>query len=220
MEVIIQPLLLQRFPGLRVLLRRINGLQVERENSQLQRFRDNVVEEIKRKYQLATVKDEPIFRAYRDFFWRAGIDPTKTRPAAEALIRRILSGKPLPTINTLVDAYNLASIQTGVALGAFDARKLKGDLTLRLAKSGEKFLGISMSEPILLKGVELVVSDEEKPIAIYPYRDAEDTKVTLETKDLCLLVCGAPGIGAEHLEWAAGVAVDYITRFCGGREVG
>lgn len=219
MKINVQPLLLQRFPGLQVLLRSISGLRVERENGQLELFKERVIEEIKGKYRLETVKDEPVFRAYRDFFWRAGIDPTKTRPAAEALIRRILSGKPLPKINTLVDSYNLASTQTGVALGAFDAGKLKGDLTLRLAKKGEKFLGIGMSQPIILEGVELVVSDEEKLIAIYPYRDSEETKVTLETTDLCLLVCGAPGIEGRKLAEAADTAVEYITRFCGGAEV-
>lgn len=219
MKITIQPLLLQRFPGLQVLLRSLTGMRVEREDSQLQLFKERIIEEIKGKYRLETVKDEPIFRAYRDFFWRAGIDPTKTRPAAEALIRRILSGKPLPTINTLVDSYNLASIQTGVALGAFDAEKLRGDLTLRLANKGERFLGIGMSQPIMLEGVELVVSDEEKLIAIYPHRDSEETRVTLETTDLCLLVCGAPEIDERKLAEAAETAVEYITRFCGGAEV-
>jgi len=216
MRIIIQPQLEQQFPGLRVLLRRIDGLRVERERIDLQQFKDEIVREIKNKYDLATVKDEPVFRAYRDFFWRAGIDPTKVRPAAEALIRRILSGKPLPTINTLVDSYNLASVHTGIALGAFDAGRLRGDLTLRQANGGEKFLGIGMDGPIVLEGNELVVSDEDKPIAIYPYRDAEETKVTLETRDLCLLICGAPGIEEEILEKASSIAVGYITRFCGG----
>ncbi|MEM3452250.1 MAG: phenylalanine--tRNA ligase beta subunit-related protein [Candidatus Hadarchaeum sp.] len=219
MKITIQPLLLQRFPGLQVLLRRLTGLRVERESDQLQLFKEKIAEEIKRKYRLETVKDEPVFRAYRDFFWRAGIDPTKTRPAAEALIRRILAGKPLPTINTLVDSYNLASMQTGVALGAFDAGKLRGDLTLRLANKGEKFLSIGMDLPIVLNGVELVVSDEEKLIAIYPHRDSEETKVTLETRDLCLLICGAPGMEEQKLVEAAETAVEYITRFCGGTEV-
>ncbi|MGQ9788342.1 MAG: B3/B4 domain-containing protein [Candidatus Hadarchaeaceae archaeon] len=219
MKISIQPLLLQRFPGLQVLLRNITGLRVEKENHQLQLFKEKIIMEMKGKYRLETVKDEPVFKAYRDFFWRAGIDPTKTRPAAEALIRRILSEKPLPTINTLVDSYNLASLKTGLALGAFDAARLKGDLMLRLAHKGEKFLGIGMSRYTVLDGVELVVSDDEKLIAIYPYRDSEETRVTLETRELCLLVCGAPGIDGQKLAEAAETAVEYITKFCGGAEV-
>lgn len=219
MKITVQPVILERFPGLQVLLRIIDGLTVGDKSEKLQAFKQRVVEETKQRYNIATVKDEPAFRAYRDFFWSAGIDPTKVRPAAEALIRRILAGKPVPTINTLVDSYNLASIRTGIALGAFDAGKLKGDLTLRLAQAGEKFLGIGMSEPITLGGNELVVADEEKLIAVYPYRDAEGTKVTAATRNLCLLVCGAPGIGEGALVEASRVAVDYITKFCGGTEV-
>ncbi len=219
MKITVESRLLEKFPGLQVLLRRIDGMAVSDGSDKLQAFKADVVDEIRRKYDLATVKDAPVFRAYRDFFWRAGIDPTKVRPAAEALIRRVLAGKPLPTINTLVDSYNLASIRTEVALGAFDARKLKGDLTLRAAQPGEKFRGIGMDGPIVLAGNEPVVADEEKLIAVYPYRDADDTKVTTVTKDLCLLVCGAPGIDGEKLNEAAKVAVDYIVNFCGGAEV-
>ena len=201
---------------MKVFICRVDGLLVKKEKAELQLFKERVSEEIKQKYDLATVKDAPVFRAYRDFFWRAGIDPTKVRPAAEALIRRVLAGKPIPTINTLVDSYNLASIHTGIAMGAFDADRLSGDLTLRLTHNGEKFLGIGMGEPIELSGNELVVSDAEKLIAIYPYRDADETKATLDTKSVCLLICGAPGIGEDILKGASLVAVDYITRFCGG----
>ena len=201
---------------MRVLVCRVDGVRIKKEKDELQRFKEKVAEETKQKYNLATVKDVPIFRAYRDFFWRIGIDPTKDRPAAEALIRRIIAGKPLPTINTLVDAYNLASIKSCISIGAFNARKLKGDLVLRLAREGEEFVGIGMEKPVVLEGNEVVVSDSEKLIAIYPYRDADGTKVTEETEDVLLLICGAPGIEEKILNDAARITIEYITRFCGG----
>lgn len=212
--------LAQRFPELCALVARVEGVSVEKEKAELQAFKREIAEETKETYDLATVKDAPIFRAYRDFFWRVGIDPTKVRPAAEALVRRILAGKPIPTINTLVDTYNLASIRTGVAMGAFDANKLRGELELRFAREGEKFVGIGMNEPIELKGNELVVADAEKLIAVYPYRDADETKVTEATKNVLLLICGVPGIERQILANAAEVAVEFITRFCGGKVVG
>ncbi len=216
MRISIQPQLKEHFPELRVLICRVDGVRVEREKSELQQFKEEIIEEIKRAYDLATVKDVQIFRAYRDFFWRIGIDPTKNRPAAEALIRRVLAGKPLPTINTLVDAYNLASIKSCISIGAFDDGKLRGDLELRLSRKGENFTGIGMEKPVVLDGNEVVVSDSEKLIAIYPYRDAEDTKVTGATKDVLLLICGAPGIDEGTLKNSAQATIDCITRFCGG----
>ncbi|MFH0748736.1 MAG: phenylalanine--tRNA ligase beta subunit-related protein [Candidatus Bathyarchaeota archaeon] len=149
-------------------------------------------------------------------FWRIGVDPTKSRPAAEALIRRILRGGSLPTINTLVDSYNLASIETEIALAAFDARKVKGELLMHSSQIGEKFQGIGLDQPMTFQGGEIVVSDNEKMIAVYPHRDAEETKVIEATEDVLLMVCGVPGIPKQTLLKAGTIALKYITRFGNG----
>jgi DNA/RNA-binding domain of Phe-tRNA-synthetase-like protein len=205
-----------RFSDLKVLTYNIKDVKVEKQNAELEKFKGEITEKAKEKYDLNSVRNLPTFRAYRDFFWRVGIDPTKNRPAAEALIRRVLRGNTMPRINTLVDAYNLASIKTEMALAAFDANKLKGDLIMRFAEKREKFLGIGMEKPMLLQGGEIVISDNQKLVAIYPYRDADSTKITEKTKNVMLLVCGVPGIGEVTLQNAAQVALEYITSFCGG----
>jgi DNA/RNA-binding domain of Phe-tRNA-synthetase-like protein len=205
-----------RFSDLTALTCNVKDIKVEKQNVVLEKFKDEITEKAREKYDLDSVKNLPTFRAYRDFFWRVGIDPIKNRPAAEALMRRILGGRTIPRINTLVDAYNLVSIKTEIALAAFDANKLKGDLLMRFSEKGEKFLGIGMEKPMLLQVGEIVVSDSEKLVAIYPYRDADGTKITEKTKNAVLLVCGVPGIGEETLENAAQMALEYITSFCGG----
>jgi DNA/RNA-binding domain of Phe-tRNA-synthetase-like protein len=208
-----------KFPGLRANLCEITGLSVQNRSPALEELRDVVVNEIKSTYTLETLKDVPTFRAYRDFFWRVGIDPTKIRPAAEALIRRILADKPLPNINTLVDAYNLASVRTGVALAAFDQEKVHGKFLMRQAKASEEFFGIGMDKPMRLSGVEVIVADKEKLVAVYPYRDADSSKVTESTQDIVLMVCGCPGIRDETLSSAEKVAVEMILHICNGKKV-
>jgi len=207
-----------RFPDLTVLTLHIKGVQIQKRGAELEKFKVEVMIQVRNDYNLDSVKDHPTFRAYRDFFWSIKIDPTKIRPAAEALIRRILAGKPLPSINTLVDAYNLASIKSRIALATFDADKLEGDLLMRFAEEGEQFIGIGMKKPLILKGGEIVVSDDQKLIAVYPYRDADNTKVTEETENIMMLVCGVPSIPKENLENASRVALEYITRFCDGEK--
>lgn len=216
MTFVIDAKLKERFPGLQVLVCSVKNVSVNNDSAELQEFKDEVAERVRKKYNLESLKDESVFRAYRDFFWQVGIDPTKNRPAGEALIRRILSGKSIPKINTFVDAYNLASIDTGIAIGAFDADELQGDLTLRFAREGEEFVGIGMEKSIKLKGNEMVVSDAKKLIAIYPYRDADSTKIIESTKNVLLLICGAPEIDEKILNRTAQVAIEYVTRFCGG----
>jgi len=205
-----------RYPGLDVLTCTFANVVVEKKKLELEKFKEEVIKEVKGKYTLDSLKDAPTFRAYRDFFWRVGIDPTKTRPAAEALIRRILRDNPIPNINTIVDVYNLASIKTEIALAAFDIQELEGDLVMRFARRGENFLGIGMEKPIELEGGEVVISDDQKLVAIYPHRDAHRSKVTEKTRNILLLVCGVPGITMDVLARAATVAIEYITRFCGG----
>ena len=207
-----------RFPDLTVLTLSIKGVHIQKRRDELEKFKAEVMRQVRNDYNLESVKDHPTFRAYRDFFWSIKIDPTKIRPAAEALIRRILAGKTLPCINTLVDAYNLASIKSRIALATFDADKLKGNLLMRFAEEGEQFYGIGMEKPLILKGGEIVVSDEEKLIAVYPYMDADNTKVTKGTENITIVVCGVPGITEETLENASRVALEYINRFCGGEK--
>ena len=216
MRLIIKEDVRAKFPDMSVFLAELDDLKVLERSDELESFKEQVYENIRSRFSLDSLKDDPIIRAYRDFFWRIGIDPTKIRPASEALIRRILSGKSLPTINTLVEAYNLASAESRIALAAFDADKIEGDqLTMRFAEGGEEFLGIGMDKPRVLRGGEIVVSDSKRLVAIYPYRDADYSKVTLETTRIYLMMCGVPGIDLESLKKAENIATKYILRFCG-----
>lgn len=92
-----------RFPDLNVLILRLNRVKVEERRDDLMRFGEEIINGV-RKLARAQLKNLPIVRAYRDFFWRVGVDTTKSRPASEALIKRVLSGKKILNINTLVDA--------------------------------------------------------------------------------------------------------------------
>jgi len=205
-----------KFPSLSALVMRLEGAEVRLEDPELEAFKEEVIERIRSRWALEQLREHPVFRAYRDFFWRVGVDPTKTRPASEALIRRVLRGRSLPRINTFVDAYNLASMEAAVPLAAFDMAWLSGDLLMREATMGEEFLGIGMEKPVVLEGGEVVVEDGEKLVAIYPYRDAEVAKITVDTEDILMLVCGVPNVGSDILKQAERISAEYVTRFCGG----
>jgi len=140
------------------------------------------------------------FRSLRDLYWRIGIDPTKTRPASEALVRRMLK-KDIPTINMLVDAGNLASARTGIPIGIYDAGQLVGPLRMALTQGGEVFHPIGGEAITLGDGVP-VLKDDSGPIHLYPYRDCMRTRITDRTRDALVIACGAKGIGRSYLEAA------------------
>ncbi len=214
MRLTVDPGLRETFPGLDAHLVELGGLRVRERDERLDAFVPVLVQEFRGHLKLETLKDEPRLRAYRDFYWRVGIDPTKIRPASEALLRRVLQGKEFPRINTLVDAYNLASMKTRIAIAAFDAAHTHGDLRMRLSRAGESFRGIGMEAPVVLKGVEVVCEDDEGLVAIYPYRDSHRTRATAATTATFFMTCGVPGIERPTLVEAAETTREFVERFC------
>lgn len=207
----------KRFPGLAAQIVRFKDVNVKLEDPLLEECKNKVFEEVPNRWNIEELRDDHIFRAYRDFFWKLGIDPTKNRPASEALIRRVLRGRVIPKINTWVDSYNLVSILTAVPIASFDLDLLEGELLMRDAEYGEEFLGIGMDKPVILSGGEAVIQDDKRLVAIYPYRDADYSKVTLKTKKVLMLMCGAPNITKDKLEESAKEARRTLPRFCGGK---
>jgi DNA/RNA-binding domain of Phe-tRNA-synthetase-like protein len=207
---------LDAFPGICVAEGDIRSVRIATESPGIETLKREVIREIQSRYSLEQVRNEPVFRAYRDFFWSVGVDPTKTRPASEALVRRILSGGALPGINTAVDAYNLASVRSGIPIAAFDADTLAGALTLRFSREGERFLGIGMERPVVLKKNQVIMTDMEQIIAMYPYRDSDETKVTPTTQNIRIITCGVPRIEREQLIEAYKLCAGYLKEYAGG----
>lgn len=153
------------------------------------------------KFTAEELKDLPKVRAYRDFYWRMGIDPTKQRPASEALARRLIKRRSIPRISFIVDAGNLASIETLIPIGIYDSRFVVGRPRLRLAEEGEKFVDIVGNERPL-KPHEIVLADEEGPLHIFPYRDSYRTRVRDDTREIYIVACGVYGIKMDDLREA------------------
>jgi DNA/RNA-binding domain of Phe-tRNA-synthetase-like protein len=154
------------------------------------------------RYDLESLKDNPIVRAYRDFYWRIGIDPTKTRPASEALLRRFLKNQNLPKINNVVDAGNISSVKTLVPIGLYDMNGIVGKLNLRSAKNGERFTDITGNTETLQEN-EIVLADEFGILHLFPHRDSQRTMVNANTKKILIVGCGVPGVPRSIVDAAA-----------------
>lgn len=129
--------------------------------------------------------------ATRRVYKACGKDPSRYRPASEQLIRRMLQGKELYQIDTLVDLVNLASIVYGYSIGGFDADKMVGDtLTLGIGREGEPYEGIGRG---LLNIAGLPVYRDEQGGVGTPTSDNERTKMTLATTHLLVLINGYDG---------------------------
>ena len=138
-----------------------------------------------------SLKDLPSIAATRRVYKVCGKDPSRYRPASEQLIRRMLQGKELYQIDTLVDLINLASIAYGYSIGGFDADKFVGDtLTLGVGREGEPYEGIGRGM-LNIAGLP-VYRDAEGGVGT-PTSDHERTKMTLATTHLVVLINGYDG---------------------------
>lgn len=138
-----------------------------------------------------TLKNVPGIAATRRIYKACGKDPSRYRPSSEALIRRMLQGKALCQIDTLVDLINLASIKYGYSIGGFDADRFWGEtLTLGVGREGEPYEGIGRG---MINIARLPVYRDEKGGVGTPTSDHERTKITLETTHLLVLVNGYDG---------------------------
>lgn len=167
--------------------------------------------EFKNKLTIETLKEISGIAATRRIYRICGKDPSRYRPAAEALIRRILQGKTLYQIDTLVDLINLASMKYGYSLGGFDADKFVGNtLELGVGKEGEPYEGIGRGMiniqglPIYRDGIGGVGT---------PTSDNERTKITINTNHLLVLINGYDGNEALVRQNAEFVQ-QLIKRFC------
>lgn len=153
------------------------------------------IEELGRRYKqkltTESLKDMSGIAATRKVYRSCGKDPSRYRPASEALIRRLLQGKELYQRDTLVDLVNLASIAYGYSIGGFDADKFQGDtLTLGVGKAGEPYEGIGRGT-INIEGLP-VYRDQIGGVGT-PTSDNERTKMEMNTTHLIVLINGYDG---------------------------
>lgn len=158
-----------------------------------------------------SLKELPPIAATRRVYKACGKDPSRYRPASEQLIRRMLQGKELYQIDTLVDLVNLASIAYGYSIGGFDADKMVGtELTLGVGREGEPYEGIGRG---MLNIAGLPVYRDALGGVGTPTSDNERTKMTMETTHLLVLINGYDG-NEERVRANAEFIQTLVRKYC------
>ncbi len=150
----------------------------------------------------------PARQLYRAF----GIDPTKTRPSSEALLRRVLAGKPLPRISNAVDLCNLLSLRFLLPLGLYDGAKIGSAVTLRRGLSGESYPGIRKQE-VRLEG-RPVMADGEGAFG-NPTSDSLRSSVDSTTSSLWLVIFAPGSCSPDRLDAHVATAREAMERHLG-----
>lgn len=152
--------------------------------------------------QAIRLRERPIPWAYRVFYRQIGLDPDSTRTPVEQLTLDRLHDGGFRTHGLPADALDIAIVETGVAVRAFDADRLSGQLCIRDAAPGEALPGA----PGELPSGTLAIADEERPIGLLFGATGEGFGVERGTRRVAVAavqVKGVPQIAVEEALWMA-----------------
>lgn len=159
-----------------------NGPTLEDQWSEMQSIADQIASQ----YEVADINSIPTIEATRRAYRACGKDPNRYRPSQEQLMRRIVRGLGLYSVNAIVDAGNMLSLLSGCSVGCFDADKIVGaELSVGIGREGEPYEGIGRGE-LNVAGLP-IVRDSEGGIGT-PTSDNERTKIEPTTTRLVATV--------------------------------
>jgi DNA/RNA-binding domain of Phe-tRNA-synthetase-like protein len=181
-----------------------DGLWGEIESATI-RFRGMTMEQARK---------SPAIKALRDAYRALGNDPTRYRGSNEALVRRIVQGKDLYQVNTVVDINNLVTLETLLSAGTFDLDHLHPPITFRIGQRGESYSGIGRGE-IRLERLP-VFADQVGPVGSTT-SDSERAMVRLETTKILMVIISFGG--RDQLDEAVQRAVGLLEHYAEAADV-
>lgn len=169
--------------------------------------------ELSKIYNLNILPTLPRISAVRNMYKKLSIDPSRYRPASEALVRRVLQNKGVYYVNSAVDVSNYCSIKFLQPFGLYDLQKIEGQVTYRVAAEG-----------LYMNIAGHMVSTEGKPfladdLGVFgnPTSDSRRTAVTLSTKDLLSVVYADEELLDSELSEILDFTAEMIVRYNGGK---
>ena len=154
------------------------------------------------------IKKIPTIFTTRDTYKKLGKEPSRYRPSAEALHRRIVQGKEMYKISTPVDIINLISLKTGYSIGGYDCDKIKGEIIFAKANTNEQYHAIARG---LMNIENLPAFFDDFGAFGSPTSDSERTKITQASKNIILILMnfGGHDIFDITLEYASSLLSKY-----------
>jgi DNA/RNA-binding domain of Phe-tRNA-synthetase-like protein len=154
--------------------------------------------------------------AVRTMYKRVGLDPTKTRPSNEALLRRVRKDQPLPRVNSLVDVINWCSVEFQLPYGLYDRDQIAGPIALRIGRDGEEYAGIR-KDTVHVAG-RIALADDRGPFG-NPTSDSARTMVTTATRNALVVVYAPLEVAPSRLAQVLDTTGSRIAQIAGGREI-
>lgn len=201
----VAPHIAAEFPGLGIAWVEVEGRPARSPQPVLQRLRD-LSDRFYGSHAIH-MRERPIPWAYRVFFRQIGLDPDRTRTPVEQLALDRLHDGAFTTRGMPGDALTIATVETGVALRAFDATHFNGGLCIRDSAPGESLPG----RPGELAQGTLTIADERAPLALLFGGSERGVEVEPDAKRIAIVavqVKGVPQAAVDEALWMACAAIE------------
>ena len=182
---------------------------------QEERLRDRLAGEV--------LVEHPSIAPWRDAYRAFGAKPKKYPSSIEALVRRVLKGDEIPSINPLVDLYNVSSLRHLLPVGGEDLDRIEGRLELRFATANEPEVEL-LGRPVAAapEAGEVIYADDVGAVCRrWNWREAARTCMTAETRNAVLVVEALPSPGEAPVRPTVEAVLAELTvavsENCGGR---
>jgi len=148
-------------------------------------FSEEILEQIQTQYTMDMISQRAAIRETKEAYRTLGKDPSRYRPSAEALSRRVVSGKGLYMINNVVDILNLISVESGFSIGGYDAEKIVGDVEFGIGAKDEPYQAIARGA---LNIENLPIFRDDLSAFGSPTSDSQRTMVTDATEKFLMII--------------------------------
>ncbi len=172
------------------------------------------IQQISESLSIESISKIPTITASRKAYKVCGKDPARYRLSAEALLRRVVSGKGLYHINNVVDQLNLVSITSGFSIGGYDADQIEGDIVFGIGDQAEPYSGIGRGE---LNIENLPVFRDEMGAFGTPTSDSPRTEVKEQTRRFLMILIDFEG--DKMLNEAVQMAEYLLKSYCGAEKL-
>ncbi len=195
-------------PNLRLACIEAN-VQVQKSSEELRTEIGQKIQFLNQSLNIEDISKISAITSSRKAYKLCGKDPARYRLSAEALLRRVISGKGLYSINNVVDQLNLVSISSGFSIGGYDFAQIRGDITFGIGQRGEPYSGIGRGD---LNIENLPVFRDDLGAFGTPTSDSQRTEVSNSTKRFLMILidfnCDS------QLEDAQKMAIRFLTNYC------
>ncbi len=171
---------------------------------------------VRRLFENKSLSSFESFDVWRKAFSSFGAKPKKYKSSVEALVKRVLKGDSVPSINCIVDLCNFVSLKYLVPVGANDLEKVEGKIVLGFASGSERFVMIGSKEvdpPI--EGEVVYMDSKDVLCRRWNWRECDKTKVSESVKKVIVYLESLNP--KDDLEAALSELSSLIQKHCGAK---